>query len=482
MEKLLMCCPVRYHAQKTPHNIAIQNEDYLLSFATIDKQIDALSMQLLKIGMKVSDRLICISPNCVELVLLQLSCLRTGIIFSPLNPQSSKDELTARIATLDSQFVYIKETQSEIHETQAQIHASLISLDFSSGVKLEKTLTKPFNNKQVISIIFTSGSRGDPKAVMHNYHNHYYSAMGSMQVIPIAKNDKNLLSLPLFHISGYATVMRTMIAGAMLVVTSEKLSSQMLKKNEITHLSLVSAQLYTLLNDAHFVQNKLSLKHLLLGGSAFSSVQVAQTKRLGFTYHLSYGLTEMASQVATSTNNDILQLLPYQEVKIHHGELLIRGETSFVGYLNDKNRCKTTWFASNDFGEFFQNKNNLLIVTGRKDRLFISGGENIHPEDIEKVLLGFSEIRQAYVLGIKDQKYGDRPVAFLDCALSTELHRKIKEKLTYFKRPVRYFILPKQSSLKVSLQTLLTYLQEKNVYPSGVARWNTKLVHYKKEL
>ena len=446
MEKLLDCCPIAYHAYATPEYIAIQDDQTQFSFSDVDKIITSLAKQLLKFGIKPADRLICIAPNSIELVLLQLTCLRMGIIFSALNPRFSTNELLEHIELLDSMFVY-----SPFSEESLSL--SFIKLNFEVSDKLQKRQKVNVKKDQVISIVFTSGSSGDPKAVMHNYSNHYYSAKGAQQVIKLESGDKNLLSLPLFHISGYATVIRTIIAGATLILTQEKLSTSMLRKKEITHLSLVSTQLYALLEDEKFTAENTNIKHLLLGGSAFSNARLDQLKTRGMTYHLSYGLTEMASQVATSTNGSKLKILPYREIKMLDNEIQVRGETCFVGYFNHEKRSSNEWFSTKDIGSF-QPQTQTLTISGRKDRLFISGGENIQPEEIEKILLSFSEITQAHIIPIEDKKYGCRPVAFLNQEISLELRQKIAGNLSYFKRPIYYFKLPDQTGLKVSLKVL----------------------------
>lgn len=295
---------------------------------------------------------------------------------------------------------------------------------------------------------------------MHNYSNHYYSALGSQSIIPLGSGDKNFLSLPLFHISGYATVMRTILAGATLKISNEKVSTLYLQKQKITHLSLVSTQLQKLLIDPQFQSHYLSIKHLLLGGSSFPTRVLKETQTRGFTYHLSYGSTEMASQIATSTNSEILQLLPYRQIKIIDNEILLSGETRFAGYFKGDKKSelidKQQFFASSDLGEL---EGKTVTITGRKDRQFISGGENIQPEEIEKVLLSFPELLQAYVIPIQDTTYGQRPIAFIkwnNGEQSNQLKEFIKDKLVSFKRPLHYFILPEQQGLKPDYKSLIS--------------------------
>jgi len=304
----------------------------------------------------------------------------------------------------------------------------------------------------ICNIIFTSGSSGTPKAVMHHFSNHYYSALGSQSMIPLSAGDINLLSLPMFHISGYATVMRTLLAGATLHISDKKINVVHLHEWQITHLSLVSSQLQQLLSDSRFQSDELAIKHLLLGGSSFPSKALQETGKRGFTYHLSYGSTEMSSQIATSTNSEALQLLPYRQLKIHDKEIMLTGETRFAGYFTGDSKSglidADSYFPSADIGE----KNGQIItIMGRKDRQFISGGENIQPEEVEKALLSSLIITQAYVLPIDDTQYGQRPVAFIKWSGEQQLQQLktfIKGKLVAFKQPLHYFLLPEQQGLK----------------------------------
>ncbi len=453
MDKQLNYCPVRFQALLQPDGLAIQSDQQLLSFKQLDQMIDLLEKQLLLHGLKAGDRLVCIAPNSVNLIILQLTCLRSGVIFCPINPRFSAYEIHARLEILNTEFIWLEQIKSPADLTG-------LALDFSLNSKREVSLSAlKINHQQVINIIFTSGSSGLPKAVMHNFSNHYYSALGSQEIIPLKSGDKNLLSLPLFHISGYATVIRTILAGATLILSDTKLNIHLLKKQKITHLSLVVTQLYRLLGKAEFQKSSLSIKHLLLGGSAFSKRLLKQTKQRGFTYHLSYGLTEMSSQVATSTNSQCLHILKNRELKIINDEILLRGKTRFVGYFNglmaNSLIPEKQWFASKDLGRKVGDK---LQIIGRKDRLFISGGENIQPEEIEFILLGFPAVKQAYVVAIDDPTFGERPVAFIDWqdgkCLQGQLDHYLEDKLSSYKRPVHCFLLPPQTGLKVSLKEL----------------------------
>ncbi|MGB5446721.1 MAG: o-succinylbenzoate--CoA ligase [Psychromonas sp.] len=464
MDKQLAVCPVRHQAIADAHAIAIQTDAVAISYQQLDKTLDRVVAQLVNLKLQAGDRLICISENSLELILLQLACIRTGIIFCPLNPRFSKQEIGQRIEILNSDYIWLANNSK--HD-----YLSSLPIDFS----VEKEAVNAINTvaalkidaQKVSNIIFTSGSSGQPKAVMHCFSNHYYSALASQNAIPLQPGDRYLLSLPLFHISGFATVMRTFIAGATLLVSSHKLSVTLLKREKITHLSLVSTQLYRLLGKLGFQAKALSLKHLLLGGSPFSERLLTQTRERGFVYHLSYGLSEMSSQVATSTNSNKLQLLPEQQVKIINNEIYLRGKMRFVGYYNGDLKTdrlpEQQWFASKDSGSLIGRQ---LLISGRKDRLIISGGENIQAEELESVLLNFVYVKQAVVVAVSDPVFGERPVAFIDWvnkeAKQAQLSAYLQDKLSTYKQPVHYLPLPEQKNIKVSLQTLRVIAQTRH--------------------
>lgn len=449
IEKQLLYCPVAWQAKHNPQQIALQTDKQRINFGELHLQVENVAQQLKALSMKKADRLACIATNSVSLVLLQLACLRCGFIFCPINAKFNEAEINQRLAVLKTPFIWHQD--NEKNHFVLNFDLELADTANHSEVKFETFSIEKFN---AISIIFTSGSSGAPKAVMHHFSNHYYSALGSQSVIPLNVGDKNLLSLPIFHISGYATVMRTILAGATLQILNTKINSQLLQQQQITHLSLVCSQLIQLLEDPLFEKDLLSIKHLLLGGSSFPRKCLQQTRERGFTYHLSYGSTEMASQIATSTNNESLTLLPYRKMKLLNNEIMLAGKTRFIGYFQQQSIENDAYFASSDLGEI--NAKEIKII-GRKDRQFISGGENIQPEEIEKVLLTYPGLSQTYVLPIEDSLFGQRPIAFIKWEAEErpeQLKQFISTKLISFKRPLHYFTMPAQQGIKVNQKQL----------------------------
>jgi O-succinylbenzoic acid--CoA ligase len=167
-------------------------------------------------------------------------------------------------------------------------------------------------------------------------------------------------------------------------------------------------------------------------------------------------MTEMASQVTTtapraspaelSTSG---RILPHRELRISQGgEILVRGDTLFLGYLGpdgtDPARDAEGWFHTGYLGTV--GADGLLRVAGRRDNLFISGGENIQPEEIEHVLGEHPQIDEAIVVPVPDREWGQRPVAFIRGATkpppAAEIEVWLGERLPRYMVPVAFLPWP----------------------------------------
>jgi len=162
------------------------------------------------------------------------------------------------------------------------------------------------------------------------------------------------------------------------------------------------------------------LKVILLGGGPIPKSLLQEARKQAFPVYPTYGSTEMASQVATAgrMRPDCMQVLPYRQLSIsEEGEILVRGETLGLSQTGDGARQSllgvNDWYHTGDTG--YLDKNGCLTVTGRKDNMFISGGENIYPEQIEMALCEIDGIDDAVVVPVDNKEFGHRPVAFLKC-------------------------------------------------------------------
>ncbi|MDE0793759.1 MAG: AMP-binding protein [SAR324 cluster bacterium] len=415
-----------------------------------------------------------------------------GAVVVPLNPkfpQKQKKELLLKTGSTLLE-------QVELNKISSKQHSSFSTL-------------QSINPEAWASIIFTSGSSGSAKAVVHSLANHFYSALGANQQMPLNPGDRWLMSLPLYHVGGLAIFFRTLISGAAMVLPAEKQTlAEALINNKITHLSLVPTQLHRLLQTNVGKDSLLKLKLILLGGSAIPETLLDQSAELGLNVYTTYGSTEMASQVATG-KKDLCRILPFREVRISsedeaYHEIEVRGKTRFLGYLDESGLQQpfdqNGWFKTGDLGalevipaesrmkqaqqqrkesgKHFRQPGdafNTLTVLGRKDSMFISGGENIHPEEIERVFFQSGMIEQAAVVPVQDVEFGARPVAFLQYAESAseaELVEFLQKELVSFKVPDLLLpwpeetgtgLKPKRKDLSRLAQTQFDLLQKNNL-------------------
>jgi len=435
------------------------NENFSIIWATRQIKPKQLTLyvasavkQLKGMGIKPFDRIAICDENSVEYVILLLALWQMQAVAAPVNPRWPDRMIASYVSKINARHLFrsVDVKRAVCFDARQNIDAGPLE-ELSLG--------------QEVTIIATSGSSGEPKAVVHIWGNHYFSAQGSKEVLALTSSDRWLLSLPLYHVSGIAILVRCLLSGAALVMAaSEDLSAQ----KEITHVSLVATQLQRLLLQEKNHGWLRSLKFILLGGSAIPRTVIEQSVKLGLNIYLSYGLTEMASQVATGrviqVDGPCVKVLPYRKIGISSdGEILVKGEVLFKGYINGSRvqlPLSEGWFATGDMGQL--DKEGFLTVTGRRDNMFVSGGENIHPEEIEKALLSIKGIAQAMVVPKEDKEFGQRPIAFIRFsagALSEDdIIRSLQTDLPRFKIPVAFYPWPEHfmsQGVKISRQEFL---------------------------
>lgn len=269
----------------------------------------------------------------------------------------------------------------------------------------------------VATIVFTSGSTAAPKGVQHSLAAHLHSAEGANENIPLRAGHRWLISLPLYHVGGIAILFRCRAAGAQAVLRDKSLSlRQQILRDGITHVSMVPTQLRRLLDEG---PRPDSLETVLLGGDVLPRPLVARALAAGLPMHTTYGMTESASQVCTTPPGADMEdletagyVLRHRELRIEDGHIEIRGPVRFLGYLGQPRLPEEVWHRTGDLGDL--DKAGRLHVLGRADNMFISGGENIHPEEIERAILRLPEVRRVVVVAMDDAEFGQVPVAYVE--------------------------------------------------------------------
>ncbi len=316
----------------------------------------------------------------------------------------------------------------------------------------------------------TSGSSGKPKAIIHAIAQHLANARSVCDFMQFNEMSAWLLSLPLFHVSGQGIVWRWLSQGATLYLT-EKKENVYSMLSQVSHASLVPTQLQRYL--AWLGEKKVS-QHILLGGASIPKDLIIQAQQLGITTYAGYGMTEMASTICAVKNDvdNVGKPLMNREVKIVEQEIWVRGESLALGYWHKGAILPLTnqdgWLATKDRGRW--NRNGKLEVLGRLDNMFISGGENIQPEEIERTLSQHPQVHQIFIVPISDKEFGERPVAVVEFSepfnlqAVSSLQYFANHSLEKFKQPIRYLPLSREieqgSGIKISRQQIKAYVAQ----------------------
>lgn len=437
------------------NSVFIMTRDRNLSYGEFYENISYIAnekfndiSQGTKVALLVEDKL--------DFIINFFALLSIGATVIPLDTKSPLEIIISRMNWINCKNLVLDNTQlnAALYSEYNCIEASSLKNYLADGIKAYKyQCISPLSN----IIVFTSGSSGTPKAVFHNIGNFIYSALGSAKNISLVAEDNWLLSLPLNHVGGLSILFRVFIAGASLSVAETPGNPQ----NDIanfspTHISLVPTQLYRL-SLSHANLNLLKeLKAILIGGAGVWSELISIAKQHDLKIFTSYGSTEMCSQITTTCSFDEDELLtsgkPLENnsIKISSdGEILVKGKSLFQGYAEgDKVLPKVDeegYFHSGDRGTI--DEFGRLSVIGRIDNMFVSGGENIFPEEIEAALKKIKYIQSSVVVPMNDKEFGAIAVAFIDTMNNeipdkTVINNELSKYLPNYKLPKYYLTFP----------------------------------------
>ncbi|HSX37918.1 MAG TPA: AMP-binding protein [Chlamydiales bacterium] len=388
-------------AQEAPLDLAFD----LLTFQQLDRLAYRLERELIAKKIRSGDIVALRHPPCAEALALFFAVWRVGASICPLSQRLPLSEIEP----------HLKRLKSRIFIDSFPIHSNLLDAN--------ATLNDPS------ALFFTSGSTSLPKIAVLSLSSLINNAKSAICKLDLKRGDCWLLNLPLYHVGGIGICLRSILAKSRIVLNPFEPS--------ITHSSAVPTQLYR----ATPVYKRL--RCLLLGGAPLSFYPEK------IPCYLSYGLTEMGSIVCArlrppqwNGHFDLGPPLPGKEILLlPDGEIAIRGNSLFQGYWEEGKIIKNEgWFMTRDLGRL--TKTGGLSILGRKDRQFISGGENIQPEEIENALLTLPDVQEAFVAPIADPEFGQRPVAVVKAAKDAAwIRSQLLEKLPKFKIPVRFIFV-----------------------------------------
>ncbi|MEE8384594.1 MAG: AMP-binding protein [Dehalococcoidia bacterium] len=435
-----------------PDQVAVETPDRSVSYLDLAALVRSGSGALAGYGVSPGDRVAIVARNDLPTLVAMWAVPRMGGVVVPLDPDLPADELRARLNLVDASLVLWDDTEptagSNIHPANSLF----------TGAPAEP---HPHAPSDLHSIFFTSGSDGERKGVRLTWGNHEASAEASGRRLPLGPDDRWLAVLPLFHLGGFAVTYRAFRVGGTVILEPSFDPKRVAAAENVSYLSLVPTMLRRLLAEepAHGPS-----RATLLGGAPGPVSLIEAADAAGLNVARTYGLTEAASQVATARPGEGPGALPLDGAIVEAGSsskdpapITIEGPMISPGYWGEADRVGP--HATGDIGYF--DESGRLHVVGRAHGVIISGGENVHPAQVERVLADYPGVVGVAVFGAADEEWGERVEAVLaPLALQAQLDavkQYAAERLAPSQVPKRWYVvdtIPVGSTGKIDRRSL----------------------------
>jgi O-succinylbenzoic acid--CoA ligase len=430
-------------SQSCPERTALVADGSDVTYAELEAEATWVARRLAAQGVRRGSTVALTMHPRREQVVLVHALMKLGAVLLPLGPGLSDAEHAVAIAAEEAAVDLLDPGQ--LTQTEADL-----------------PLLGEHDMDDVACRVLTSGSAGAPHPVGLTYGNFLWSAVGSAFNIGVEPRDRWLCCLPLSHISGLGIVMRSVIYGTAAVIhdgfETDRVAAA-LGEADVTVLSLVTTMLVRLLEAEADLSGP---RAILVGGGPVPEEPLEEAIGRGATVVQTYGLTEACSQVTTLAPADAKRKLGSAgrpllttHLRIQEGEILVQGPTVAPGRADADG-----WLHTGDLGRI--DDEGFLYVEDRMDDLIVSGGENVVPAEVEKVLLRHPEVADAAVVGREDPEWQQAVTAIVvladgSSATPDELRRHCAESLAGFKVPKRVELaaaLPRSPSGKLMRRAL----------------------------
>lgn len=401
---------------------ALIQDDQRVTYAELAARAGRHAAVLARYGVQPGSRVLVHAPTNLQSAVWLHAILWRGAAFVPVDPRLPRARTRLLIERLEPA-AWITADPDAPGPKDSGKSCAIMDVDAPPAADPVEPEPAAFDADRCATIMLTSGSTAEPKAVPLTLGNHRASTRAIARRIGMRHGDQWLLCLPLDHIGGLAVLMRSVILGCTVrlhprfepVAVLETLSEQ-----PVTLMSMVPTMLQRILEVQH--QPLVStLRALLVGGAAAAPAMLARARALGWPVLPTWGMTEACSQLATLSPDDagepdvrlrpgvVGRPLPGVEVRAGpSGTLQVRGPMLFSGYLDDRAAGPDAegWFSTGDVGEFLPD--GTLRITGRADEVIISGGINVNLVAVQQRLGECPHILDVALLPLTDSCWGQR--------------------------------------------------------------------------
>jgi acyl-CoA synthetase (AMP-forming)/AMP-acid ligase II len=505
-------------AQQFTADEALVDGEVRLTFGALADEADRAARALVAAGVDPGDRVALWAPNTWEWVVAALGVYRAGGVVVTINTRFKSAEAKHVLRTagarllftvtdfLDTDYVELLGDTTDVPSLDQIVvlrgpaRAGALGFDAflaaAADVPADVTasLAAAIDPEDMASIIFTSGTTGAPKGAMlrHGASVRAYHAWST--VVGLRQGDRYLIVNPFFHAFGLmAGILASLIKGATIIphaVFDVPSVMQRVDEERVTMLPGPPAIYQTILDHPELDKYDLSTLRLAVTGSA--TVPVEMIRRMGSeltfqTIVTGYGLTETTGIATMCRHDDDIDTIantagrpiPDVEVEVRDesgatvpvgqpGEVVVRGYNVMIGYFGDADSTAATidpdgWLHTGDIGVLDQGGN--LKITDRTKDMFIVGGFNAYPAEIENMLMTHPAVGQVAVVGVPDHRLGEVGMAFVvvrpDTSVTeSELIEWAREQMANYKVP-RYVELVEALPLNASNKVLKYELRER---------------------
>lgn len=464
-----------------------------MTYAELDAAACRLAQLFSTQGLQVGDRVAVLSEFCLEYIVLFTAAQKTGIVLVPLNYRLAPREIDYLLGDSDPALLVYAPKFAELLEhcpqaagiSQRSI-AQLNAIASDSGYPATFEAVS-LNENDPIFILYTSGTTGFPKGALYTHKMLVWNSLNTALRLQITGSDRTLMCMPPFHTGGWNVLTTPFLHfGATVVLLPQFDADQVLRLLEDERISLfmvVPTMIRMLADSPLFEQVRLqSLRYFIVGGEALPITVIERWASKGVPIRQGYGLTEVGPNVTSLPEADAIRKrgsigFPnfYLESKLVNeagetvegageGEFWLKGEVVSPGYWRNAEATVKAisdgWFKTGDL--LRRDEEGYLYVIDRLKNMYISGGENVYPAEVEKYLQQHPAVQEVAVIGVPDEKWGESGKAIVvlkpgESATDEQLRSFCLGGLAKFKIPKHFtFVaaLPKNDTGKIDRKQL----------------------------
>ena len=479
---------LRDRARTTPQRVAIDQHDVETTYRELDDRSERLAAGLLASGLTRGDLVATLTGNSAEHVVVFFACAKAGLGLVPLNWRLAPPELAFQLDDSRPALLLVEPEHDGLADdalaaADATPRRLKLGGDHGGSGDVETTAV---SDDDPLLVVYTSGTTGRPKGAVLTHANCFWTNLGFDLATGVRGEDVVLQVLPQFHCGGWNVQPLLAWWKGARVVLERSFDAQrcleLIERKRVTTMMGVPATYQFMAQEPAFEEADLSsLRTAVVGGAPMPEALLGRWQERGVAIVQGYGLTEAAPNVLCLPPEDAVRKAgwagkpyPFVEVRLSpEGELQVRGANVFAGYWRNPEATAAAfedgWLRTGDVAE--EDAEGNYRIRGRLKDMYISGGENVYPAEVEGVLHEHAAVADAAVVGVPDERWGESGIAFVVLGPGAEttegeLRDWCRERLARYKVPreVRFMAeLPRSAMNKVVKDELTASLEQEPV-------------------